>query len=108
MNLSGMDSTNKKDGKSANMIIQLAKEKNIPIKEYAKHDLNMLSDNRPHQGFILRCSGLSFHQIDSLEELKGFKCVLALDEVWDPQNFGALLRKSQLVSLYIYLLFNYI
>jgi hypothetical protein len=31
-------------------------------------------------------------RINTLEPATSNKCVLALDEVWDPQNFGALLR----------------
>lgn len=62
----------------------------------------MLSDNRPHQGFILRCQELIFHKIESMETLKDFKCVLALDEVWDPQNFGALLRMLLFILSLIY------
>ena len=88
----GMQLANKKDANAAVTIINLAKEKNICVKTLSKHDLNMLTENRPHQGFVLRAQPLKFQKKDCLEMVSSFKCVLALDEVWDPMNFGALLR----------------
>lgn len=94
-----MDVSNKKDDKSANEILRLAKDRNIPIREFSKHDLNTLTDNKVHQGFVLRAENLNFKRIDFLESSNQFKCVLALDEVWDPQNFGALLRTCHFLGI---------
>ena len=99
----GMKMDAKKDKKGAFEIMSLAKKKEIPIQEFSKHDLNMLSSNRPHQGFILRAHPLTFRKLaksqallpQSLEkDCSRSKVILALDEVWDPQNFGALLRTA--------------
>eukprot|EP01038_Epipyxis_sp_PR26KG_P008158 gene8158-11041_t len=95
---SGMELSNKKDEKTASEIVKIAKELNIPIREFSKHDLNMLTENRPHQGFVLRASPIEFIKLDYLEPSTHFRCVLALDEVWDPQNFGALLRTSHFLG----------
>jgi len=95
----GMDVANKKDEKSASEILSLVDKQKIPIKYLPKHDLNMLSENRPHQGFVLRAAPLQFKRLDSLEKTNQIKCVLALDEVWDPQNFGALLRTSHFLGV---------
>ena len=96
----GMDVANKKDEKSATDILDRAKLLGVPIREFSKHDLNMLSDNRPHQGFILRASPVQFRRLDSMPASEGkFQCILALDEVWDPQNFGALLRTSHFLGV---------
>ena len=46
----GMDITNKKDEASVRELLALAKEKNIPLREFPKHDLNMVVENKPHQG----------------------------------------------------------
>ena len=81
----GMDLSTKKDEKLATEIVAIAKLKNIPITEVSKHDLNMLTDSRPHQGFVLRAESLEFTKLESLSPAEEFKCVLALDEVWDPQ-----------------------
>mmetsp|Transcript_18080 Transcript_18080/g.30363 ORF Transcript_18080/g.30363 Transcript_18080/m.30363 type:complete len:439 (-) Transcript_18080:168-1484(-) len=91
---SGMDMSNKKDSKAAADIFRIAKQKGIEIREFSKHDLNMLTENRPHQGFVLRAEPLSFNRLVNLEVSPVFRMVLCLDEVWDPQNFGALLRTS--------------
>lgn len=96
----GMDVANKKDEAGASEILARAAELKIPVKQFSKHDLNMLSDNRPHQGFILRAAPMQFIRKDSMESTAGaFKCVLALDEVWDPQNFGALLRTCHFLGV---------
>ena len=85
---------NKKDKLRAAELLKLAYEKGIKIREFCKHDLNMLVDNRDHQGFVLRVSPLHLKKIDALEKSETFQCVLALDEISDPQNFGTLLRTS--------------
>ena len=95
----GMDPSNKKDEKAASQILTLAKEKGIKIREFPKHDLNMMTDNRPHQGFVLRAEPLEMKPLNALEPTTEFKCVLALDEVWDPQNFGALLRSCHFLGV---------
>ena len=46
----GMDLDNKKDARAASDILKIAKDKGITIREFPKHDLNMLTENRPHQG----------------------------------------------------------
>ena len=95
----GIDPSNKKDEKAASQILSLAKEKGIKIREFPKHDLNMMTDNRPHQGFVLRAEPLEMKPLNALEPSTEFKCVLALDEVWDPQNFGALLRSCHFLGV---------
>ena len=83
---------NKKDEKSATEIMERAKELDISVREMSKIDMNKLCDNRPHQGFILRATKLNFEEIVEMSRINEYKVVLALDEVWDPQNFGALIR----------------
>ena len=58
--------------------------------------MNTLSGNRPHQGFVLRCGGLDFKNVQKFPKPAeyGPKLWLVLDEVVDPQNFGALVRSS--------------
>jgi len=80
-------------------ILQLAREKALPVAEVDKGVLNTLCGNRPHQGFVLRCGGLDFQPVRGLPSSKdgkkgGPELWLALDEVVDPQNLGALLRSA--------------
>ncbi len=79
-------------------IVTLAKEHGLPVAEVDKGVLNTLCGSRPHQGFVLRCGGLDFEVMRSIppavgDDAKSNPLVwLALDEVVDPQNLGALLR----------------
>ncbi|XP_058732240.1 uncharacterized protein LOC131603822 [Vicia villosa] len=88
----------KKDKKGFERVLKMAENLNISVKETSKHDLNMVADNRPHQGLVLDASPLEMVRIQelepfSLEEGKGSLWV-ALDEVTDPQNLGAIIRSS--------------
>lgn len=88
----------KKDKKGFERVLKIAEKMNLSIKEASKHDLNMVADNRPHQGLVLDASPLEMVKIKelepvSVEEGKGSLWV-ALDEVTDPQNLGAIIRSS--------------
>ncbi|KAL5052674.1 hypothetical protein RYX36_033356 [Vicia faba] len=88
----------KKDKKGFERVLKMAENLNLSIKEASKHDLNMVAENRPHQGLVLDASPLEMVRIQelepfSIEEGKGSLWV-ALDEVTDPQNLGAIIRSS--------------
>lgn len=68
-----MDLSNKKDSKTPAEIFALAEKLNITIREFSKHDLNMLTDNKPHQGFVLRAQPLAFTKISSLEPTSNYR-----------------------------------
>mmetsp|Transcript_25067 Transcript_25067/g.32377 ORF Transcript_25067/g.32377 Transcript_25067/m.32377 type:complete len:423 (-) Transcript_25067:437-1705(-) len=95
----GLDSANKKDKGAVDRLICLSQEQQIETVELDKHNLNLLSDNRPHQGFILQAKPLEFTKITELPPETELKVWLALDEVWDPQNFGALLRSAHFFGI---------
>jgi hypothetical protein len=46
----GMDIRNKKDEHSAAEILRIVRERNIPIKEFSKHSLNMLMGDKVGPG----------------------------------------------------------
>ena len=76
----------------------LAQERNIPIAYVDKGVLNVLCDNRPHQGYVLRCGSIEFEALSQIPHPKDDPTSpslwLVLDEIVDPQNFGALLRSA--------------
>lgn len=103
--------------KATQEIVALAKKRGIPIAYVDKGVLNSLvsgfgssttSSPRPHQGFVLRCGSLNFVNYDIMDQTNHF-CIdstandaidlwIALDEVVDPQNLGALLRSIYFFS----------
>ena len=91
--------TNKKDKLFAADLLSLANLKGIRIRTFSKHDLNMLTENKNHQGFVLRASPLQVDKLESLPKSDVFKCVLALDAIEDPQNLGSLLRTSYFLGV---------
>lgn len=89
----------KKDKKGVEKILQTAKQIGLKIVETSKHNLNMVVENRPHQGLVLDASPLDMVGIKELEPIsvqQGQKAPIwvALDEVMDPQNLGAIMRST--------------
>ncbi|KAL3681377.1 hypothetical protein R1sor_024333 [Riccia sorocarpa] len=88
----------RKDKQAVAWIQRKVKSLGVTVKEASKHDLNLLVDNRPHQGLVLDASPLELVPIDALDAPnyhEGRAPVwVALDEITDPQNFGAVLRSA--------------
>ncbi|XP_077217714.1 tRNA/rRNA methyltransferase (SpoU) family protein [Tasmannia lanceolata] len=97
MDLSG-NNRKKKDKRGIEKAIRIAEKIGLTVKEASKHDLNMVVDNRPHQGLVLDASPLEMVSIRELDPVlvEGVTAPLwvALDEVTDPQNLGAIVRSS--------------
>mmetsp|Transcript_7389 Transcript_7389/g.21497 ORF Transcript_7389/g.21497 Transcript_7389/m.21497 type:complete len:612 (+) Transcript_7389:230-2065(+) len=92
---------------AAQEVMKLAEEREVPIAYVDKGTLNVLSGNRPHQGFALRCGKLFFESLSRIPLPTNARSGgdltatpssptlwLVLDEVVDPQNLGALLRSA--------------
>jgi tRNA G18 (ribose-2'-O)-methylase SpoU len=115
---STLNISNRRDDKGPTDILRLCEQRGIP-KEYAsKQELNRLTDDGLHQGFALFSSPIEPLKLDKLESSAAYRfsavssigrwviifyltcrCVLALDEVGDPQNLGALLRTSRYLGV---------
>ncbi|XP_019446378.1 PREDICTED: LOW QUALITY PROTEIN: rRNA methyltransferase 1, mitochondrial-like [Lupinus angustifolius] len=96
----GSNNRKKKDKKGFEKVLKIAEKFGLSVKEAPKHDLNMVVDNRPHQGLVLDASPLPLEMVKimeldpvSIDEGKGSFWV-ALDEVTDPQNMGAIIRSA--------------
>lgn len=79
-------------------IFTLAKAAEIPVTRTDKERLDHLCRGANHQGVVAQLGERSFMPFDKwLESLKSEKAnfVLALDQVQDPQNLGALLRSAE-------------
>ena len=101
----GLAALDQKQRNAAMDAVKAAAEAGAAINRASKHDLNMVSNNRPHQGLVLDCSPLSFVPLDNLEDAATDTPIggqpplwLVLDEVMDPQNFGAALRSAHFLG----------
>ncbi|XP_077996094.1 rRNA methyltransferase 1, mitochondrial-like [Glandiceps talaboti] len=88
-------------------IHSLCRDKGLELKEVDKINLDDMSGGRPHQGICMEVSRLYFESLSeeentSLQELSGnsdVKICVALDQIKDPMNFGAILRSSYFMGV---------
>ncbi len=80
-------------------IVERAQALGVCVSERDRGELNVLSGNRPHQGVVLQCGVLDFVPLSCLGEGDHGDVFLALDEVRDPQNVGALLRTAHFLGV---------
>lgn len=78
-------------------ILQLAKQKNVPVKRVSLEALGSLCDHRNHQGAI--CSRPQFRYSELNEVLSSVQekensTIIRLDGIEDPVNFGSIIRSS--------------
>jgi 23S rRNA (guanosine2251-2'-O)-methyltransferase len=83
-------------------ILQLARDRKIPVKRVPRGRLERLKAN--HQGVALEASGYPYADLTEIfelaEERKEPLFVLLLDSLNDPQNFGTLLRTAEVVGVH--------
>lgn len=101
-----MDLSKRKDAAAVQRVQRLAEEQGIPIVRTDKGSLNGHCNNRPHQGLVLHAEPLKFEpmaQMPPPPEGDGpeqrLPLWLALDEVGDPMNLGALLRSAHFLGV---------
>ncbi|GAM20069.1 hypothetical protein SAMD00019534_032440 [Acytostelium subglobosum LB1] len=79
-------------------VLASCKRLNINVIPISKQMLDVFSKFRLHQGLVLDCSPLTVYPISRLEtptpeQYKNrYPLFVALDELWDPQNTGAIIR----------------
>lgn len=85
-------------------IIQLAQERNVPIKRVNKRILDDLANHANHQSTVLRTGGYPYVEIEDVlntaqaRNEKPF--LLLLDLLKDPQNVGSLMRVADAVGIH--------
>ena len=102
--LDAVGSGNKKRGGESlavRDVLDRARDAGVPLERLPKGDLNELTGKRPHQGLVLAAGPLSFSPLDALPVPGRGKSLLwlALDEVQDPQNLGAILRSAKFMGV---------
>ena len=74
----------------------LARSHQIPVYQSARGDLDRLSrESVPHHGVVAEIAPVGFVELSVLaHEVEAPRLVLALDQIEDPRNFGALVRTA--------------
>lgn len=84
---------------SLNKIFELAKEKNILIKNVDKALLDRLSENKRHQGVIAEAMEYEYKDIDHIfnyaKEKNEKPFIVILDEITDVHNLGSIVRSAE-------------
>jgi len=100
-----IDLKKRKDAAAVTLVQRLAAEQGVPVVETDKGTLNNHCRNRPHQGIVLQAEPLSYETVATLPppeaDVAGrLPLWLALDEVGDPMNLGALLRSAHYLGVH--------
>ena len=81
-------------------LLQRAHEKKIPILFVAESMLTKMAGSESHQQLVAHIKGRTFLDVSQfLQTAKEESFVLMLDQIFDPQNFGALIRSAECFGL---------
>ncbi|CAI5739058.1 unnamed protein product [Hyaloperonospora brassicae] len=82
---------------------ELAQANGVPVHATSKWMLNHITGDKPHQGVVLDAAPLQLKAFvpakpSGLATSTRSPVILALDEIHDPQNFGAILRSAHFLG----------
>lgn len=84
---------------SVKLILRLARDKNIPIKQVSEQKLSSMCDGLSHQGVIAMGACAEYKTPEELLDIareKGEEPFLIIcDEIEDPHNLGAIIRTAE-------------
>jgi len=86
------------DPSKSRPIIAEAGERGIPIRQAGRDELDRLAAGRLHQGIVAVASVLRYATLDSVLARATSSppaLIVALDQVQDPRNFGAIVRTAE-------------
>ena len=76
-------------------VLEAADAQGIPVANRDRARLDKLSDGVRHQGVVALADDYQFCELDEiLAHAEGAAALVALDEVTDPQNLGAIIRSA--------------
>jgi 23S rRNA (guanosine2251-2'-O)-methyltransferase len=82
-----------KDAPQLEALARFAADQGAPVERALRADLDRLTEGAHHQGAVALAPELRLHALSELD-LGPRALVVALDELEDPQNFGAILRSA--------------
>lgn len=89
---------------SINVVIGLARDKGIVVKEVDRKKLDALSETGAHQGVIAIVTPYKYCGVEDILQYaydKGEKpFIIILDEIEDPHNFGAIIRTAEVCGVH--------
>jgi 23S rRNA (guanosine2251-2'-O)-methyltransferase len=86
-------------------IIDLGKKKRVPIDIVEKERLDKISETGHHQGIIAQVGMPGYVSLEQVINKAGKDaCILILDNVQDPQNFGSILRTADATGVDVVLI----
>lgn len=83
-------------------LIQEIQKSNLPIKFTSKNTLTSMVDSESHQNIIAKVKSRRYFELEEFfvhERDKQKSIVLMLDSIFDPQNFGSILRTCECFSI---------
>jgi 23S rRNA (guanosine2251-2'-O)-methyltransferase len=87
-----------RSGSSIKEIVEIARQKKIPIEFHRKQYLNELAGNFNHQGVVGLHQAYVYADLDVLiknrSKFSNFDLILVLDSIMDPQNLGSIIRTA--------------
>ena len=77
-------------------LLTICEKKNIPITFVTADQLSKMAGSDSHQLLVAHIKGRTFLDVETFMEKSGESSfVLMLDQIFDPQNFGALIRSAE-------------
>ena len=95
----------KGDGEgSIKLILGLARDKDVVIKEVDRKKLDNMSVSNAHQGVMAIVTPYKYFQVEDIlsyaDEKSEKPFVVILDEIEDPHNFGAIIRSAEVCGVH--------
>lgn len=89
---------------SINVILKLAKERDIVSKEVDRKKLDSMCGNAVHQGVIARVTPFVYSEVSDILNYANEKgespFIVVLDEIEDPHNLGSIIRTAELCGVH--------
>lgn len=89
---------------SIKVIINIAREKGIVLKEVDRKKLDLMSGGTNHQGVIAQVTPYKYYEIKDMLNLAKKKgqdpFIIILDEIEDPHNLGSIIRTAELCGVH--------
>ncbi len=79
-------------------LLQLCEKNGVPFSIASQQQLNRMTESESHQFVVAHVKGRSFLSVKQfLQGIEGKKksLVLMVDQIFDPQNFGSLIRSAE-------------